>query len=102
MQRGKLAAAARIASRVISGCPEAPASPLHSGVAVGGTAPVVGFGANSERMSGSWAAAGVSRPTSSAPAQASRSGRELIGIAIRLLTLGHGTCHPAFIGTGLW
>ena len=80
-QVGKLPAAARIASRVISGWPDAPDSPVHSGVAVGGVAPVVGLGANSERRSGSCAAAGVSRPSSTATAQADLSGMEPICIS---------------------
>src|ERR1700730_15387556 len=38
-QAWKFAAAARMASAVISGCPEAPDSPLHSGVPDGADAP---------------------------------------------------------------
>src|SRR5262245_55186909 len=59
-QFGKLAAAVRIASAVISGWPEAPDSPLHSRVpepAVGGAAVAVGW-PNRLRRSNPWAAAG--------------------------------------------
>src|SRR6266511_3861149 len=55
-----LSAAARIASRVISGWPEAPGSPLQSRAAGAGTVPGAVFGVKSERKSGNCAAAGPS------------------------------------------
>src|SRR5437588_10799881 len=93
-QRRKLAAAARIAWRVISGWPEAPSSPLHSpgaevgpagGVEGAGTEPVDGAGANNERRSGNWAAAPVVAPATSAAAQKSLKPRDPIGIVVSLI-----------------
>src|SRR5215204_5155412 len=100
MQAGKLAAAARIASRVISGWPEAPGCPLHSGAGAGaGTAPVDRSGANSDRRSGICAAAGVNDATRSAK-QISLIGLEPIGISLVSLVRGPDSTPavPATIG----
>src|SRR5215216_168789 len=98
MQFLKFAAAARIASRVISGWPEAPASPLHSpeaGVAGWvGTVPVGGFGANKDRKSGNCAEAMAGEPTTRAVAQKSLDITEPIGIVACLLKLRPDSAQP--------
>src|SRR5262249_33448420 len=89
MQLEKLAAAARIAWRVISGLPEAPSSPLHSVVvdavvAAAGGGAFDGLGANSERRS-NWAEAAADEPTSTATAQNSLGAKDVIGMLACLL-----------------
>src|SRR5262249_42919330 len=61
-QLRKPAAAARIASACMAGCPDAPDSPLHSVAdaagSAGGSDPVIGLRENRLRMSNPWASAG--------------------------------------------
>src|SRR5262245_11159619 len=81
-QPWKLAAAARIACAVISGWPDAPDSPLHSGAAdgagpvgaapAGGTVPVVALAPNSERRSNPWPSAGEAKAPAANAAAPSR------------------------------
>src|SRR5262245_14505900 len=83
-QRWKFAAAARIASRVISGWPEAPASPLHScgtdAGDCGDAVPVDVFGVNRDRRS-ICAEAGPSAPTRRALTQKARRLSSPIGMS---------------------
>src|ERR1700719_1687120 len=66
-QLGKLAAAARMACAVMSGCPEAPDSPLHSGSEGRETLSCLGsMGLNSARKSKPWEKAGALTAAASA------------------------------------
>src|SRR5919197_4503706 len=96
MQLRKLAAAARIACRVISGWPDAPSSPLHSpGVSDGaGMVPVDGLGANRERRSGNWAEAPAVEPSRTAIAQINPKRMEPIGMLACLLHLRRDSGQP--------
>src|ERR1700737_5244821 len=87
-QFGKLAAAARIACAVMSGCPEAPDSPLHCGSEGRETLSCLGrMGLNSARRSKPWEKAGALMAAASA-APVLRTQMKRLAVPIVLLLCG--------------